>query len=285
MQNSTTRILLIEDNPADADLILDELTLVSGDPGAEGPRYEVSVHGRLKAGLEHLAVQPVDLVLLDLSLPDCRGLETFLRVFRRHPSVPVVIISGLDDLSLAFDAVRSGAQDYLFKGELDRSNLTRAVQFALERHARMRRLNPFLSVREETPARAADRRRASTVQAGDPDLFQTLVERYRDLVELACKQRLFRMVQNVSGELHGLAMYLSMLQAGPEDAEAMHVSALEQLVGQVAPDQATTYVEEAQLLLVELYRYLVSFYRDAAIGVADPDEPAAAPPEPGPVIN
>lgn len=284
MQETIKRILLIEDNPADADLIIDELTLPpGGDPGA-GASYEVAVQGRLKSGLEHLAVRPVDLVLLDLSLPDCRGLETFLRVFRSHPSVPVVIISGVDDLSLAFDAVRSGAQDYLFKGDLDRSNLMRAVQFALERHARMRRLNPFLARRSTAPVDAADRK-ASTIQSGDPDLFHTLTDRYRDLVELACKQRLFRMVQNVSGELHGLAMYLSMLQAGPEEVEAMHISALEQLVGQVAPDQATTYVEEAQLLLVELYRYLVSFYRDAAVGVTDVDEPTPEPTEPGPMVN
>lgn len=111
-----------------------------------------------------------------------------------------------------------------------------------------------------------------------------LTERYRELIELACKQRLYRMVQNVSGELHGLAMYLCMLQAGPEDAEAIHVAALEQLVGQVAPDQASTYVEEAQLLLIELYRYLTEFYRDSALGLTD-TEAAEDTPEGSPSVN
>ena len=277
MSERSRRILLIEDNPADADLITDEL----GSSPEHG--YEVVTATRLQDGLEKLQGGSFDLVLLDLSLPDCRGLETFLRVYRRHPEIPIVIISGLDDLSLAFDAVRSGAQDYLFKGELDQAMLLKAVQFAVERHERLRRLNPYLSgpslrdggadgeEGEGPPAKGR------VIQTDDPELFTMLTERYRELVELACKQRLYRMVQNVSGELHGLAMYLCMLQAGPEDAEAVHVAALEQLVGQVAPDQASTYVEEAQLLLIELYRYLTEFYRDSALGIRDDDEIGKVP--------
>ncbi len=277
MSDRSQRILLIEDNPADADLITDEL----GSSAEHG--YEVVTATRLQDGLEKLQGGSFDLVLLDLSLPDCRGLETFLRVYRRYPEIPIVIISGLDDLSLAFDAVRSGAQDYLFKGELDQAMLLKAVQFAVERHARLRRLNPYLSgpslkdgeaEREEGDGPPAKGR---VIQTDDPELFTMLTERYRELVELACKQRLYRMVQNVSGELHGLAMYLCMLQAGPEDAEAVHVAALEQLVGQVAPDQASTYVEEAQLLLIELYRYLTEFYRDSALGIRDDDEIGKVP--------
>lgn len=280
MTTRAHRILLIEDNPADADLIKDELTL------DEEPGYRIDIATRLKDGLARLAEGGYDLTLLDLSLPDCRGLETFLRTFRRHPEVPIIIISGLDDLSVAFDAVRSGAQDYLFKGELERSMLLRAVQFAIERHARLRRLNPYLAGAPDpdAPQGKEGKRPKRPIPTEDPELFRMLTERYRELVELACKQRLYRMVQNVSGELHGLAMYLCMLQAGAEDAEAVHVAALEQLVGQVAPDQASTYVEEAQMLLIELYRYLTDFYRDAALGhPAMEGETAEADGSPSPV--
>jgi len=271
-------LLVVEDNPADADLIRDELI---GDETQ--PEFSIQSCMRLKDGLERLVTDPPELVLLDLSLPDCRGLETFLRVYRRHPEIPIVIISGLDDLSLAFDAVRSGAQDYLFKGELERSMLLRSVHFALQRHERMRRLNPYLAGPSlQVPQADGKPRRdyhAHRIQGDDPELFTMLVERYRELVELSCKQRLYRMVQNVSGELHGLAMYLCMLQAGAEDAETIHVAALEQLVGQVAPDQASTYVEEAQLLLIELYRYLTEFYRDSALGrLEDTSSDASADP-------
>lgn len=262
------RILLIEDNPADADLIKDELA------DETYPPYSVTIAIRLKDGLELLAVKHFDLVLLDLSLPDCRGLETFLRTFRRHPEVPIVIISGLDDLSVAFDAVRSGAQDYLFKGELERTMLVRAVRFAIERHVRLRRLNPYLAgaTRQEITDGKQGKGISGALAAEDPDLFQSLTQRYQELLELACKQRLYRNVENISGELHGLAMYLCMLQAGAKDAETIHVAALERLVGQVAPDQASTYVEEAQMLLMELYRYLTDLYRDATIGTPKPDD-------------
>lgn len=279
MSTAPLRILLIEDNPADADLIQDELTLENE------PSHHIEHASRLKDGLERLAVDTFDLVLLDLSLPDCRGLETFLRAYRRHPDVPFIIISGLDDLSVAFDAVRSGAQDYLFKGELDRPMLLRAVGFAVERHARLRHWNPFLTGRSpSTPA--AEPVKRPTIASVDRELHGQLIERYRHLVELSSRQRLYREVQNVSGELHGLAMYLCMLQAGAEDAETIHVAALEQLVGQVAPDQASAYVEEAQMLRTELYRYLTDCYRDAALGhppmpapggsSADPQKPSAS---------
>ena len=262
MSNQRHRILLVEDNPADADLIKDELN-------AEGEAsYSIEVSSRLKDGMERLAVQAFDLVLLDLSLPDCRGLETFLRVFRAHPDVPIVVVSGLDDLSLASDAVRSGAQDYIFKGELDSAMLNRAARFAIERHSRLRRLNPYLSSKSKAPGvNGAASVKHPTIAAQDPEVFATLTERFRRLVELSSRQRLFREVQNISGELHGLAMYLCMLQAGAEDAEAIYVGALEQLVGIVAHDQASAYMEEAQMLRAELYRYLTDFYRDATLGL------------------
>ena len=88
---------------------------------------------QLSEGLERLAGGEVDLVLLDLGLPDSRGLDTFFRAYAHAPEVPFVLLTGLDDETLALTAVRQGAQDYLVKGATDAGTLLRAIRYATER--------------------------------------------------------------------------------------------------------------------------------------------------------
>jgi GAF domain-containing protein/DNA-binding response OmpR family regulator len=121
------RILLIEDNPGDARLLQEMLT------EAQGFSYSLDHVERLSTGLERLESQSTDIVLLDLSLPDSHGLDTFAQVLAKAPAVPVVVLSGLDDGNMAVSAVRTGAQDYLVKGTVDSNLLTRAIHHAIER--------------------------------------------------------------------------------------------------------------------------------------------------------
>ena len=122
------RALLIEDNPGDARLIRETLK----DAGASAS-VQVVHADRLAAGLDLLAVQEVDVVLLDLSLPDSTGLDTFTRVHTAVPGMAVVVLSGLNDASVAVRAVQEGAQDYLVKGEVDGPSLVRSMRYAVER--------------------------------------------------------------------------------------------------------------------------------------------------------
>src|SRR5207253_7121818 len=83
--------------------------------------------------LTRLSRTGVDVVLLDLGLPDSQGIDTFVRARRGAPNEPIVVISGLDDERLALEAVRSGAQDYLVKGRIEGQLLARVLQYAIER--------------------------------------------------------------------------------------------------------------------------------------------------------
>ena len=121
--------LLIEDNPGDARLILEMLR----EAGAGPASVALSRADRLAGGLERLANRDVDLVLLDLSLPDSSGLETFEAVHSAAPDVPVVVLSGLDDEALALRAVHDGAQDYLVKGQVEGGTILRSMRYAIER--------------------------------------------------------------------------------------------------------------------------------------------------------
>ena len=128
MDEKTTRILLIEDNPGDARLI--ELML----DDARGFPFEIKFADRLAEGLEILGAAEFDVVILDLTLPDSAGLETFTQLHDHALQIPIIVLTGFADEELAVSAVREGAQDYLVKGELDGNLLARACRYALERH-------------------------------------------------------------------------------------------------------------------------------------------------------
>src|SRR5262245_21799882 len=109
MVESRIHILLIEDNPGDAELLEVMLAQVSGAP------FSLECADRLAKGLARLSAGGIDIVLLDLSLPDSHGLDTFRSVKAAAPSVPIVVLSGTSDEMLAVKAVHEGSQDYLVK--------------------------------------------------------------------------------------------------------------------------------------------------------------------------
>ena len=121
------RVLLVEDNPDDAELIRTKLGR------AKSRRVEVTHVDRLGEGLALLDGGGFDVVLLDFSLPDSFGLETFRRASAVAPRVPIIILTSLDDDELAIQAVREGAQDYLVKREADTRLLVRSIRYAIER--------------------------------------------------------------------------------------------------------------------------------------------------------
>ena len=124
-------ILLVEDNPRHAQLLREAM----GDAGAVfagAAPYELIDATSLAAGLEALAAGHVDLVLLDLSLPEAAGLDALLRVRELHPDVPVIALTGLNDETLAGQALQAGAQDYLSKGKIGGSLLARSIRYAVQ---------------------------------------------------------------------------------------------------------------------------------------------------------
>jgi diguanylate cyclase (GGDEF)-like protein len=120
-------VLLIEDNPGDARLIREML--------AEHPQapFRLDCADRLSRALEMLAAGEVRLILLDLSLPDSHGLDTFAKVYAHSPKVPIIVLTGNDDQTVALSAVKTGAQDYLVKGRLDPELLVRSMHYSIER--------------------------------------------------------------------------------------------------------------------------------------------------------
>ncbi len=124
---ASTKVLLIEDNPI-------HVTLIKGLLGqVRGVRHELDSADQLAAGLKRIAQGGYDVIISDLTLPDSQGEQTFLAVLEAAGDVPVVVLTGLDDLTLAAKAVEAGAQAYLIKGEIDANRLARALRYAIQR--------------------------------------------------------------------------------------------------------------------------------------------------------
>ena len=146
MSNDAVRILLIEDSPTDAGLI-QEMLVDAGD----GLPHSVHSVGRCSDGLDWLAGDTTDVVLLDLSLPDSHGLDTLLRVREQASNTPIVVLTGYDDEALGITAMQEGAQDYLVKQRVDTTELVRSVRYALERQ-RVEMQRVALSIERERVA-------------------------------------------------------------------------------------------------------------------------------------
>jgi two-component system cell cycle sensor histidine kinase/response regulator CckA len=160
-------VLLVEDNPGDARLIFEMLNEV--DLGM----FEVEGVDHLSVALARLEHAGIDVVLLDLGLPDSQGLDTFLRTQNGAPHEPIVVISGLDDERLALDAVRAGAQDYLVKGRVEGPLLARVLRYAIER------------------------KRAETALAASESHYRASEQRFRELAENV--REVFFVVDPVTG--------------------------------------------------------------------------------------
>ena len=123
------RVLVVEDNSRDAEFVQWLLAR------CEFARFEVTRAARLSSALPIAQSMRCDLVLLDLSLPDALGLRTLREFVLAVPSIPIIVLTGLDEESTVLQAIGHGAQDYFVKGRNDMRLLSRSIRFAIERKA------------------------------------------------------------------------------------------------------------------------------------------------------
>lgn len=127
MNTKPVKILVIEDNPGDIRLIREFLI------NDQEERFEIECVSTLKEGLKQIKKGGFDEILLDMSLPDSRGLKTLEKILTVAPEYPIVILTGFDNEALGATAVQKGAQDYLVKSQMDDASLIRALRYAIER--------------------------------------------------------------------------------------------------------------------------------------------------------
>jgi len=126
--NLIINVLLIEDNPGDVRIIKELL--------GEAKELKFNLHSaeNLLKGLTYITESSFDIILLDLTLPDSSGIETLKRMLEHDSKYPIIVLTGTNDLQLAIQAVKVGAQDYLVKGQIEINQLIRSIFHAIDRH-------------------------------------------------------------------------------------------------------------------------------------------------------
>ena len=209
MSDAPIRVLLVEDSAADALLLQQALA------GA-AERFDVTHVELLAEALDRLRSGSFDAILLDLFLPDSRGLATVEQASAGAPHVPIIVLTGLDDEATAIEAVRKGAQDFLTKGHADGHLLSRAIRYAMERkraEEEIRKLNADLERRVAERTAVAEQR-ASQLRALTSELILAEQRERRRLAALLhdhLQQLLYAARLSVGGltrrvqdqELHG----------------------------------------------------------------------------------
>ena len=265
------KILLIEDNPADASLISDMLAQ------ARGWEFALTWVTSLTSGLERLRGGGIDLVLLDLGLPESTGLATVQRLFAEGIPVPtLVVLSGITDEEIAITALRSGAQDYLVKGQVDSVLLLRAIRYAIGRRQADEALTRELLRTRELANEKAVRVKAEGVSE---ELRRLLDERDQMLAEREDMLRLLahevrQPLNNASAALESASLAIAASTDPGETgvrtplARAQHV--LDHVIGTLnnalaAATMLTTRVTDVVAADTDLHTLIGLVFRDIAV--------------------
>ncbi len=151
MGDTAIKGLLIEEDPNDATRFLEYMK----SPECASARLDFSHANSLKRGLELLSLGGIDVVLLDINLPDGHGIETVQRLRAVFPEVPVVVLTGLADEAVGIEALRIGAQDYQVKGSVNCHTLKRTISVAIERQRMLLELRRVDQLKAEIKERKA----------------------------------------------------------------------------------------------------------------------------------
>jgi diguanylate cyclase (GGDEF)-like protein/PAS domain S-box-containing protein len=151
MEKKAFKVLVIEDDPNYFVLVNERLSQ------NRNPAFELIRSKHMQSGLERLADGDIDVVLLDLMLPDSEGLDSFLSVHKAFPSVPVIILTSVEDDELAAQSIAWGAQDYLTKGSFDRDLLVKSICYAISRNQGQAQLQKYYQENERSKRTLQDK--------------------------------------------------------------------------------------------------------------------------------
>lgn len=261
-------ILLIEDNQAEADIIHEYLS------------YQFNLdfkHAvRLSAGLDILKSENVDVLLLDLTLPDSHGIETFLTPFFKFPNLPVIVLTGQEDEKLASRITISGAKGYLVKNSLSVKLLSQTIRYAIETQklqlslSKMQseelftdEMDHLQSIFDENFEKNASLKLFRSIHEDSTEIFDSLLNQYTSIIQNHFNVKLKgSSTDDFKRELLQYSYYLYTLNADTIDLLEIHRKALEsnpELQENIPPN---VYLEETKNLLIQLFGYTLSIYRN-----------------------
>lgn len=257
----TRVLLLVEDDPRDATLVRKLLDEAGAD------KYQVVQTDRVSGALATLGSIEVDVILLDLRLPDSSGVESVRSLREAAGQIPIVVLTGDSDERVAAACIDAGADDYLAKDEVGTHNLRRAIGYAITRirEAQLRELQQTLQkLRSMSSASQGTTVTAALAGSGavsmrNPDAFRRIVTRYLELLEPYRQGT--QSESSTRLEKERVVAMLGDAGAGPRDLLDAHVAALDETLGEHDVQHSAALVVESRLLALEMMGLLVDYYR------------------------
>jgi signal transduction histidine kinase len=247
MSEPPLKVLLVEDNPSDAALLREALS--QNSPGG----FDFTLAETWAEAARRLQKQRFDLMLLDLSLPDVTGRDTFARARAAAPQLPIVVLTGMADEAMGLEAVRHGIQDYLIKGQAFGQQTARAIRYAIERKQAETALKQAEAALQRERDQLEERVRERTAELQQTNQALQAQITHRERAEAAHREALRRLVaaeeterSRISRELHDrlsqdltalkLCLQLLRKQAPKSRSVRESVSRLEQLADRLMRD-------------------------------------------------
>lgn len=266
-------VLLIEDSQADVRLVQEALRDI------EGRRFLLDRVDRLSSALDWLQGRQPDIAVLDLNLPDARGLDSLVVLRTRAPRLPVVVLTGLDE-GTGVRALRAGAQDFIAKERLEPELLARSLRYAIERQALLNELESrhavdlgsdqqqLLESISGTPNTLVAARLFGTrpLRSTSREIFTRLTRMYGEILDVMASADPSEAVPaSATEELDEVARRLGVLGADPKDAAEVHAVAIELKARTLSEGEVERYWVCAPVALVELISRLAAYYREYAV--------------------
>jgi DNA-binding response OmpR family regulator len=261
--DKTNVLLLVEDNPGDAQLVAEMLACAEREEG-----YRILHVSRLAEAVQKLKSISVDVVVLDLRLPDCIGVDSVKTVRDTAGQVPIVVLTGSDDEQLALACIDAGAQDYLAKSETQAQNLRRSIGYAItrRREAQVRELQETLaryralSSDSQGTTVTASLLHSGAIAARIPNCFHDIVGHYLALLDPYLSRQTDR-VEAARPAKEYIITALGDQNGGPRDLLDVHIAALDRALERQDDARSSSLVFEARLLGLEMMGLLVDYYR------------------------
>lgn len=274
MLNNRCQVLLIEDEPEEIEYFRRLLSKAKSLSFKQG--FEIVVAQTLDTGLQQLAFNNFDVIILDLMLSDSRGIKTLVRMQEATPNIPIIVHTMLDEVA-AVKALELGAVGYIRKTEVDTNLLVYAIRSAIERQQQLNILKQQQKEQqnlefEQLEAIGASGNKSAnlsgweSLRSSKPDIFAELVQNYSTLMDLALEEKAYKIEYDINSRLSALARQLGFLQATPRDVIEIHTTVFKDKT-QSDKRKSQAYAIEGRFIILKLMGYLTAYYRKYFIGL------------------
>jgi len=268
----TINILCIEDNPGDARLVKELLV----DDSSKS--YDFTHFESFESFENSSRDSEFDVVLLDLTLGDTSGIDTYEQMKKLLPETPIIVLTGLKDEALAEKTIQLGAQDYLIKDDINTALLTRSLRYAIDRNqlaielakakqleSQQREIENFDRIPKSSQSKITQQLLGiRTFREHSPESFNELSLELKIILEKAVEARMYKTNIDISAILRDFADKLGYSYLGPQDVVELYSITLKGKMKVSTHEASQVYLEEGRLLILMLMGYLVAFYRKYA---------------------